>query len=85
MSLIEDLNDMIQGSLRANAADVADQGVVTGWVIVVETMGTDGNRYLAHYGDEDSPPWSKLGMLTFVAKAIGEYMIYGQTEDKDEE
>lgn len=46
--------------------DVPDAGIVTGWVLVAEWQGSDGNRWLSKLsstatGDRGLPSWTEHG------------------------
>lgn len=52
--------------------DVPDSGVVTGWVLVAEWQGTDGNRWLSKVSGDASgsralPQWTERGLCYEVA------------------
>ena len=54
-----------------NEEDVPDTGVLTGWVLVAEWQGDDGNRWLSKLsgnatGDQGLPSWTERGLCNEV-------------------
>lgn len=39
------------------------QGMLVGWIVVSEVMAPDGCRYLTVLSDDNTPVWTKMGML----------------------
>lgn len=66
-STIEHINKAIQHALHEADAKEAQGSVVTGWVVVAESMEADGTRFLSRLdgnaGGERLTSWQRQGML----------------------
>lgn len=64
---VETLQAAIQDALHHEDAAGAQGNVVTGWVIVAESMDVDGKRWLSRHdggpGDRRLPIWQAQGLL----------------------
>lgn len=52
-------------------ADGPDAGIVTGWILIAEWQGSDGNRWLSKLsadatGDRGLPSWTERGLCNEV-------------------
>ena len=65
----EQVRAAVQAAFVNNATDgeVWDQGLVTGFVLIAEVMGTDGEHYLRTLASPDTPTWWDLGMVEAAA------------------
>jgi hypothetical protein len=59
------LEAAIAATLRGHADEPAEKGLITGWVLVVESVGTDDAPYVRLYASEHTPRWRDLGLLQF--------------------
>ena len=71
-----DPRDTIDEAIRASVT-TGEGSVVTGWTLVVEMMGGDGQRWLARAHAETTPSWTARGMH-FEA-------LHGDWPDEDED
>lgn len=85
MSFSDAMGDAVQEVLRTHSEDPSDQGVVTAWVVIAETMGTDGRAYLGHHHSGETPPWKIIGMMQFITNAVNEALLYGPPGDDEED
>ena len=51
----------------------SSRGVITGFIVITEVIGDDGQPWLKRIGDE-GPMWRTLGMLTAVSDDLREAM-----------
>ena len=68
----------ISEALTARVIDMYGNGLVTGWVTVVEFCDSNGDLIAVTLHDDVSPPWKLEGLLTAVSDFYG-------SEDSDEE
>lgn len=54
-----------------------DHPIVVGFVIIVDVMDTEGNRWLSHRTSEGMPSWQRDGMLQSV-------LSFQSWEDEDD-
>jgi len=59
------LEQVIAKALQVHADEPAERGLITGWVLVVESVGTDGSPYVRLYASNHTPRWRDLGLLQF--------------------
>lgn len=52
--------------LADNAEHPSDRGLITGFIVIAEVIGDDGDPWLKSISD-DGPRWRTLGMLTSVS------------------
>jgi hypothetical protein len=76
----KDFHDAVQDVLSE------EEGVLSGWVLVYETVRPDDNRYLTVMtadatGENNLPPWTSEGWLSYIVNSG----IPGFEEDDDEE
>jgi hypothetical protein len=59
------LEAAITKTLQDHADEPAEKGLITGWVLVVESVGIDGAPYVRMYASNHTPRWRDLGLLQF--------------------
>jgi len=59
------LEAAIAKTLQDHADEPAEKGLITGWVLVVESVGIDGAPYVRMYASNHTPRWCDLGLLQF--------------------
>lgn len=64
------LEQAIAATLQAHATEPAEQGLVTGWVLIVESVGNDGAPYVRMYASPHTPNWRDLGLLQYAADCL---------------
>lgn len=74
--------DRISEALGAKVCDVlSDEGeVVTNFVIIVETVASDGKTYLRTLAPETTTFWATIGMLDY---ALSEERTIAQEAQRD--
>jgi hypothetical protein len=69
------LEAAITKTLQANADGPAEKGLITGWVLVVESVGTDDAPYVRLYASNHTPHWRDLGLLQFGVDCLKNVMF----------
>lgn len=59
----EDMQRAMADAISSAVADV-ERGVVLRWVLIVETIGPDGDRGLWRLASPENHAWETIGMLT---------------------
>jgi hypothetical protein len=67
-------NDALQvaitHTLQTSADEPAEKGLITGWVLVVESVGDDGLPYVRIYASNTTPRWRDLGLLQYAVEVL---------------
>ena len=55
----------IHGAIQNEAPGLAEKqnAMLSGWLLVTEWIDEDGQRWMAHMGDDESPAWTRMGFL----------------------
>lgn len=61
----EALEAAIQQVLHEHSDEPAEQGLITGWVLVVESVGSDAVPAVRLYASPSTPWWRDYGLLTY--------------------
>ena len=70
-----------QQEIHAQLDDFFSEDVLTGWVIVAETIGVDGTKLHRLMGPEECPEWRWRGLLHEGLRDDG----WDDEEDEDDE
>ena len=62
----EDMRAAIARHFAEDGDDPSDRGVITGFIVIAEVIGDDGEPYLKRVSD-DGPMWRTVGMLTAIS------------------
>ena len=62
-------------TLQDHADEPAEKGLITGWVLVVESVGTDDASYVRMYASNHTPRWRDLGLLQFGIDCLKHHMF----------
>jgi hypothetical protein len=81
------LHEAIAVETPFDSDDEPDAAVVTGWVLVAEWRGTDGNRWLSKVssdatGDRGLPSWTERGLC---GEVVNNWPDSADEEDDDGE
>lgn len=82
MSLPGELHDAIQDLMRKHSEDDEpwSLGILSRWVLVAETVGTDGLQYLHQIYPSGTQGWTRLGLLHGALGAIAADRIAGEID-----
>jgi len=61
----EAMRDAITQVFADHADHPSDRGIITGFIVIAEVVGADGDPWLKRISD-DGPMWRTVGMLTSV-------------------
>ena len=71
----EAMRTAIAAVFAEHAEHPSDRGLITGFVVVAEVLGDDGEPWLKRMGD-DGPLWRQVGMLTAVSDDLRYAMVH---------
>jgi len=60
------MRDAIAHVFADDGDDPSDRGIITGFIVIAEVIGDDGEPYLKRMSD-DGPMWRQVGMLTAIS------------------
>lgn len=60
------MRSALAGVFAEHAEHPSDRGLITGFIVIAEVMGDDGELWLKRIND-DGPMWRTLGMLTSIS------------------
>lgn len=56
--------ELLAEAIAASGPSVDAEGAMcTGWVVIAEWVGADGQYWMTHMADEQSPSWRTKGLL----------------------
>lgn len=74
----QELHEAVEGCLRKSGR--GDDGILTGWVLVFEQHGIDGNEQAGHfYGPSEMTTWRALGLIEWTRR----FCLVPGTEEND--
>jgi hypothetical protein len=72
------LEQAIAATLRVHSDEPAERGLITGWVLVVESVGADANPYVRVYASDHTPRWRDLGLVQYAASVLKHFIFNTQ-------
>jgi len=65
----------ITKTLQDHADEPAEKGLITGWVLVVESVGSDAVPYVRVYASDHTPRWWDLGLVQYAASILKHFIF----------